>query len=308
MRQPVLRTLMLAALLSACTSESVMRPDVDVGMQTSALVPPAPIYDAVAEPLPAPSYPGTPLAREIETDADAGRDVNPDAPSVPDGPYQQDELIGQAPAKPSFIAAGFSRMGNPLGLGKQSSPLSMPADEADCRRELKRLGVTYRDLPAINDSSACQIPYPVEITGLPGRARLKPAAVLNCQMALAFSTWVKHELQPAARLRYFSGVATITQASAYSCRRMVGAGSNKMSEHSKGNALDLAKIELRSGKDILVRKKGFFAFRERGLLNTVRADGCSYFSTVLGPGYNKAHADHFHFDIMERKSGYRACR
>ena len=89
---------------------------------------------------------------------------------------------------------------------------------------------------------------------------------------------------------------------------MVGAGTNKRSEHSKGNAIDIAKIELKNGKDILVRKKGFFAFRERGLLNTVRADGCEYFSTVLGPGYNKAHADHFHFDIMNRKSGFKACR
>lgn len=308
MRSPVLRTLALALALSSCTTESVMRPSVDIGAQTSAVMRPAPVVDEYngrdADPDP---VIGTPLAQETENYALAAAAVHPAAPAVPDGPIAQDELIGEAP-KQSLVAAGFSRLGNPLGLGRQSSRLSMPADEADCRRELKRLGVTYRDLPPINDSAACRIPYPVEVSGLPGRARLKPAAVLNCQMALAFSTWVKHELQPAARLRYFSSVDTVTQASAYSCRRMVGAGTNRMSEHSKGNAIDIAKIELNNGKDILVRKKGFFAFRERGLLNTVRADGCQYFSTVLGPGYNKAHSDHFHFDIMNRKSGYRACR
>jgi len=29
---------------------------------------------------------------------------------------------------------------------------------------------------------------------------------------------------------------------------------------------------------------------------------------VLGPGYNKDHANHFHFDIKERRNGYVACR
>ena len=37
-------------------------------------------------------------------------------------------------------------------------------------------------------------------------------------------------------------------------------------------------------------------------------DACSYFTTVLGPGYDRAHKDHFHFDLMERRNGYKACR
>ncbi len=273
----VLRTLCLATLLSSCTSESVMRPDVDVGMQTSALISPAPMSQAAD----APDF-GTPLTVEEAT--------------------PPDQLISRP------IAAGFSRLTNPFGLGRGNNSSGMPADEIACRKELRSLGVTWRELPPINDGGVCVINYPVEVSGLPGSAKLKPAATLNCEMALTVSRWVKHELQPAARLRYLSGVGTITQASAYSCRRMVGNDSGKMSEHAKGNALDIAKIELNNGHDILVRKKGFFAFRERGLLNTVRADGCQYFSTVLGPGYNKAHKDHFHFDIMERRSGYKACK
>jgi hypothetical protein len=202
-----------------------------------------------------------------------------------------------------LIPAGFSRMNNPFPV--QST---MPAGEISCRKQLKKMGVMFTNLPSINDGSSCQIPYPIEINKLPGRATLTPPATLNCEMALTFASWVKNELQPAARLRYWSSVGTITQASSYSCRKMNGTSENKMSEHAKGNAIDISKIELKNGHDILVRKKGFFAFRERGLLNTVRADGCSYFSTVLGPGYNKAHADHFHFDIMQRQNNYRACR
>lgn len=294
MRRKIIFSLCLATALTACTTESVMRPDVDVGMQTAALVPPAPISQAS-------DFSDNSLASEEALPQSA-----PLQDPIIEAPAGRDTLI-EEPARSSPIAAGFSRLVNPFGLGAGQDS-GMPASEASCRKQLRKLGVTYRDLPAINDGGSCQVAYPVEVSGLPGRAKLKPAATLNCEMALTVAQWVKSELQPAARVRYWSSVDTITQASSYSCRNMIGTRGNKLSEHAKGNALDISKIELKNGKDILVRKKGFFAFRERGLLNTVRADGCSYFSTVLGPGYNKAHADHFHFDIMERKSGYRACK
>jgi hypothetical protein len=304
MRRTIIFSLCLATALTACTTETVMRPDVDVGMQTAALIPPAPVSQAQ-------DYAGSSLAEEevYQQSAPVQDQVLQDPPSqdpLVDEPVGRDTMV-EEPIAPRPVAAGLSRIINPFGLGSRQDG-NMPAEEASCRKQLRKLGVTYRDLPPINDGGTCNIPYPVEISQLPGSAALKPAATLNCQMALTVSQWVKHELQPAARLRYWSSVGTISQASSYSCRKMVGAGVNKMSEHSKGNALDISKIELKNGKDILVRKKGFFAFRERGLLNTVRADGCSYFNTVLGPGYNKAHADHFHFDIMDRKSGYKACK
>jgi hypothetical protein len=294
MRSKLFYSLCLATALTACTTESVMRPNVDVGMQTSALVPPAPISDVG-------DFGGSSLASE-----EAYAQPAPLQDPLIDERIGRDTIV-EEPARPSIVAAGFSRLVNPFGLGSNQDT-GMPANEASCRKQLRSLGVTYRDLPPINDGPSCQIAYPVQITQLPGRARVTPAATLNCEMALTVARWVKSELQPAARLRYWSSVGTITNASSYSCRKMIGNGSNKMSEHAKGNALDISKIELKNGKDILVRKKGFFAFREKGLLNTVRADGCSYFSTVLGPGYNKAHADHFHFDIMDRSSGYKACK
>ena len=49
---------------------------------------------------------------------------------------------------------------------------------------------------------------------------------------------------------------------------------NPMSEHARGNAIDVGKFVLKNGKEIAVRKRGFFAFRERGLLKAVRTDSC----------------------------------
>jgi len=181
----------------------------------------------------------------------------------------------------------------------------MPADEAACRRELKGLGVAYQELSPINDGGSCRIDHPIKVSVLPGKVGLKPAATLNCEMALTFAKWTKNELNPAARRRYWSRVKTIHQMSSYSCRRING--SHSMSEHSRGNALDVGRIELSSGRDIDVEKPGLFAFRTRGFLSNVRADGCEYFSTVLGPGYNYDHRNHFHFDLANRRSGRRAC-
>lgn len=203
------------------------------------------------------------------------------------------------PSNP-YMTAAYPRMDEPFAEGNV-----MPTEEVQCRDDLKSLGVSYSDLAPIQDGGQCGIAYPVKVAAI-SNVEMKPAATLTCAMAASFATWTRSELVPAARLRYFSGVKAIHQGSSYSCRRIRGEG--VLSEHGKGNALDVMSIELNSGKEIDVRKPGLFAFRERSLLNTVRADGCSYFTTVLGPGYNYDHRNHFHFDIKNRRNGYRACR
>ena len=202
------------------------------------------------------------------------------------------------PSNP-YMTAAYPRMDEPMSPVEQ-----MPASETDCRQQLKRLDVAYTDVQPIHEGQ-CGIDYPVKVSAI-GNIQMKPAATLTCDMAATFAGWTKNELVPSARWRYFSGVKTIHQGSSYSCRRIAGEG--VLSEHGKGNALDVMSIELNNGDDIDVRKPGLFAFRTRGFLNNVRADGCQYFTTVLGPGYNYDHRNHFHFDIKNRKNGYRACR
>lgn len=200
----------------------------------------------------------------------------------------------------SYVTVAYPRMDEPV-----VQPEPMTSDQIDCRRELKRLGVSYTDIPAVGHGGQCGIEHPVKVTAI-GNIAMKPAATLTCDMAATFASWARKELVPSARWRYFSGVKAIRQGSSYSCRNIAGEG--VLSEHGKGNALDVMAIELNNGDTIDVRKPGIFAFRTRGFLNTVRADGCQYFTTVLGPGYNYDHRNHFHFDIKNRRNGYRACR
>lgn len=208
----------------------------------------------------------------------------------------QATVIRPLPQKRTILA-GFPRI----------TPRIEPAIstvEAACRKELKRAGVRYQDLAPIRDSNSCYIDHPVKVSAI-GNVQMKPAATLTCRMALTFAKWTNKELTPTARWKYFTGIKAIRQGSSYSCRRIAGSG--RPSAHSTGNALDVMAIQLNNGKTIDVRKQGLFAFRAKGLLNNVRADGCEYFTTVLGPGYNYDHRDHFHFDLMERRNGKRSC-
>ncbi len=190
-----------------------------------------------------------------------------------------------------------------------ADPSVMPASELACRRELKRMGVVYTEKPPISNGPACQVPYPISLQGLSGNIGVRPAVTLNCQVTLAFAKWVKNELAPSARFRYWSGIKTIQPLGGYSCRRMNNSRQryNPMSEHAHGNAIDVGKFVLKSGHAIDVRKKGLFSFREGRLLQAVRSDSCKYFNTVLGPGSNPEHWNHFHFDLRARQSGRVYC-
>lgn len=179
--------------------------------------------------------------------------------------------------------------------------------ESACQRQLRRLGVRFETPPPIVGPGSCGIANPVKVKSLSGGIDVVPDATINCPMALAFAKWVKGDLANAARVRYLSGIKSIHQMSAYSCRTMNSKKGARMSEHSKGNAIDIGKIKLNSGKVIVVRSPGLFSFREKSLLHKVRKQSCKYFTTVLGPGSDRHHADHFHFDLRQRKTSYRHC-
>lgn len=186
-------------------------------------------------------------------------------------------------------------------------PGLMPLAERQCRSELNAMGVTFTDVEAIAKGSQCGIAYPVRLQKLPGNIAISPDVTVNCETALTFAQWVQNDVAPAVRVRYLTGLKSIETMGGYSCRRVNnGTNSRTMSEHSKGNAIDIGGFTLNSGKTIDVSPKGFFAFREKGLLKSVRASGCEYFNTVLGPGYPK-HNDHFHFDLKQRSSGRTYC-
>ncbi|MGC1694173.1 MAG: extensin family protein [Pseudolabrys sp.] len=139
-------------------------------------------------------------------------------------------------------------------------------------------------------------------------AALTPPATLACPLVSALDRWVNEGVQPAA-LRWFgSPVAEIKQISSYSCREMVGSGTSSISEHAFGNALDVAAFTLADGRKITVQDGWHGSPEEQGFLHDVQLYACETFTTVLSPGYNAAHYNHIHVDLMRRASGRRPCR
>ena len=131
-------------------------------------------------------------------------------------------------------------------------------------------------------------------------ATVSPPATLACPLVSALDRWVSEGVQPAA-LRWFGAQVTeIKQISAYSCRSMVGAGTSHISEHAFGNALDIAGFTLADGRKITVKDGWRGSPEEQGFLHDVQLFACETFSTVLAPGYNAAHYDHIHVDLMRR--------
>ncbi|MGE0605308.1 MAG: extensin family protein, partial [Xanthobacteraceae bacterium] len=129
---------------------------------------------------------------------------------------------------------------------------------------------------------------------------MQPKATLGCPMTVAFNRWLNEVAQPAAQAWFGEQIVEVRQLSSYSCRRIAGSGS--MSEHGYGNALDVAGFTFASGRVITVKHGWQGSPDERGFLRQVHAGGCEIFTTVLGPGYNAAHADHFHFDLARRSA------
>ena len=96
-------------------------------------------------------------------------------------------------------------------------------------------------------------------------------------------------------------------ASAYVCR--MRASGEKISEHARGNALDISAFVLADGRIVEVREHDETREpEEKRFLRTIRKAACGPFKTVLGPGTDADHATHFHFDLAERRSGSTYCR
>lgn len=139
-------------------------------------------------------------------------------------------------------------------------------------------------------------------------AAVTPPATLACPLVSALDRWVSEGVQQAALHWFGVPVTEIKQISAYSCREMVGSGTSTISEHAFGNALDIAAFTFADGRNISVKNGWHGTPEEQGFLHDVQLYACETFNTVLAPGYNAAHYDHIHVDLMRRASGRRPCR
>jgi hypothetical protein len=135
------------------------------------------------------------------------------------------------------------------------------------------------------------------------RIELRPAPVLHCAFAESVATWLRDEAAPRAD-KLGAGLRTVETYDDFECRGRNRVAGAKLSEHGKGNAVDLRSFILADGRamgltDVKVAKE----FRD-----DIRESACHRFTTVLGPGSDSHHEGHIHLDLIERHRGSRMCQ
>ncbi len=125
---------------------------------------------------------------------------------------------------------------------------------------------------------------------------------VTCPLASNFAGWAQYGVARAARQILGSDLVRIETMGSYSCRNVAGSG--RLSQHAHANAIDVAAFVLADGRRISVKNDWNGTRTEREFLRTIHASACKRFGTVLSPDYNRAHRDHFHFDM----SGNGYCR
>jgi hypothetical protein len=151
----------------------------------------------------------------------------------------------------------------------------------------------------ISGPGICGLTRPLKVTGLTGgTVAFNTQAVLGCPVTEALETWLEAVVQPAALARFGQPVTQIDSMGSYNCRPINNARGAKLSEHSFGNALDIGGFHLADGRKIVVAggwTRG--EEQEKAFLREAHAGACEHFTTVLGPGSNALHYDHFHVDL-----------
>lgn len=216
--------------------------------------------------------------------------------------------LGYARRDPQDVPWTTLDLADPVGVLTGRKLVALTDDAPRCEALLTRAGVRFLPLPPVR-AGRCGYADGVRLTsGGSRRIGFAPAGLgTSCAVAAGIALWEWHVVQPAALRHFGQAVTRIDHYGSYGCRRIGGDGA--YSEHATADAIDIAVFRLADGRRVGVLGDWRGTGAEAAFLREVRDGACGLFSTVLGPDYNAAHRDHFHFDQAERGArGWRGCR
>nr|WP_272209948.1 extensin family protein [Marinicella sp. W31]MDC2875794.1 extensin family protein [Marinicella sp. W31] len=232
----------------------------------------------------------------------------PENPPVPE--QRPDDLAPTAADDEAKAAEPAEEVAEPKAPADPAPPMEDDGAFSRCTAALTALGVEYEVLETIDDPGRCGVGRPLNVIMALEGVPLEPAGTMRCKTALSLARWLSGYVGPSAEIAFGSGtkLTEVRQASTYICRNRNSRSDGKISEHAKGNAVDIRSLTFSNGEtvDMVPRKEdGSFtgAFQR-----TASASACLFFSTVLSPGSDATHQDHMHLDVIERSRGYRYCR
>lgn len=197
----------------------------------------------------------------------------------------------------------------------KAGPVNIPAppDGAQaCLDGLRSLGVEFSIPESLQKAGDCNVENPAQMTAISGkgeRIEFPNKPVLRCSFAKKFAIWTVDVAAPIVREQLGSPLAAMPTGPGYECRGRNGDSSSKTSEHGFGNAVDIESVQTKDKKRAAVKDAASESNTNYRMLQALRLSGCGYFTTVLGPGSNEAHASHLHFDLAQRgkNNNYKIC-
>jgi hypothetical protein len=216
-----------------------------------------------------------------------------------------------AATTPAFVRADQARAPSATGSGKAIGSANSADLTRQCLSDLKTADVQFRDLGLVT-KDGCTVQGVVEIDAVSspfGKVSLTGKPTMSCQFARRFTTWVSDVAAPLTLSYMGSKLSVIETAGSFVCRTRDNRPGEKLSEHAKGNAVDVAAFRLENRQILSVGSAVASAKIDGVLVRALRTTACGYFTTVLGPGSDEAHSEHLHFDygLHGPTDNYRIC-
>lgn len=130
-----------------------------------------------------------------------------------------------------------------------------------------------------------------------------PHVTATCGVTAALY-WYQRQLAEAAQTLMNSRLVGISQLGTYACRNVNNLEQGRLSQHATANAIDIAAFHFADGRSVTVLRDYGKQTPQGRFLDAAHNQACALFNVVLGPRYNRLHANHFHLDM----GGFLMCR
>jgi hypothetical protein len=177
----------------------------------------------------------------------------------------------------------------------------LSADGNACRAALGRAQMKFSVMADRKIGEECGFTDVVRADATP--IAFSPKPVATCGMTAGLYWW-QRRLDEIAQVELQTSIVRIDQLGTYACRNINSAAEGRRSQHATANAIDIAAFHTADGRVISVVKDYGKATPEGRFLDAAHDSACDLFNIVLGPRYNRLHANHFHIDM----GGFQFCR
>jgi hypothetical protein len=168
------------------------------------------------------------------------------------------------------------------------------------------MGMRLRELPDRTepDAQGCGIPHGVIVSKGPLGFTYAPPLQIDCTLAKELP-WIEQVIQEQAEQHLGSPIKQIVTLGTFSCRKVRGGFTGRLSEHAVGNAIDFGGFVPRRGTAVSVGRDyrpledspGAGGLFLRGVFRALRGHGG--LTHVIGPETRSDHHDHIHIDRGE---------